>query len=162
FAGESLTVQLRSENDAKVLAKQQVKAGADGQPIKLELLYTPEAAGEFDYRLEVAVQPRETNPDNNKQTRHVSVREEKIRVLLVDSTPRYEFRYLKQLLERDNSTSLKTLLQEADLEFALEDKTAISHFPVRHDELAEFDVFIFGDIAPGSISDNVLKEVADL
>ncbi len=162
YAGQSLTVQLRDVKDHRILAKQQVAAGADGQPVKIELLYTPDAAGEFDYRLEIGLLPLETNPDNNSQARHVSVREEKIRVLLVDSVPRYEFRYLKQLLERDKSIELKTLLQEADLEFALEDKTAISHFPVRREELAAFDVFILGDIAPTSVPEGAWKETADL
>ncbi len=161
-AGETLTLQLKDAAQPRVLAQQQVVAGPDGQSVKVELMYTPEAAGEFDYRLEVVRHPQETNPDNNSQTRHVSVREEKIRVLLVDSSPRYEFRYLKQLLERDPSISLKTLLQEADLEFALEDKTAISHFPVRREELAEFDVFLLGDVEPGSIPDGALREISEL
>lgn len=161
-AGEKLTVQLRDVSDHRVLTTQQVTAGSDGQSVKIELLYTPPEAGEKDFRLEVALQPREVNPDNNSQTRHVSVRDEKIRVLLVDSSPRYEFRYLKQLLERDASVSLKTLLQDADLEYAQEDKTAISHFPVRRDELAEFDVFILGDILPNSIPEAALKEIAEL
>jgi hypothetical protein len=160
FAGETLTVQLRDLQDHRVLTSQRVTAGADGQPVKIELMYAPEAPGEFDYRLEAALDPRETNPDNNSQTRHVSVREEKIQVLLVDFAPRYEFRYLKQLLERDKSIELRTLLQDADLEFAQEDKTAISHFPVRRDELSRFDVFILGDVSPSSIQEDAWKEVA--
>lgn len=161
-AGETITVQLRDVNDQRVLASQSVVAGSDGQSTKVELLYTPAAAGEFDFRLEAVLLPREANPDNNVQTRHISVREEKIRVLLVDSSPRYEFRYLKQLLEREPSVELKTLLQEADLEFALEDKTAVSHFPVRHDELAAFDVIFLGDIAPDSIPAAAATELAEL
>jgi hypothetical protein len=161
YAGESLTVQLRDVNQPRVLASQKVTAGSDGQPVKLELMYAPESAGEFDYRLEAVLDPRETNPENNSQTRHVSVREEKIRVLLVDFAPRYEFRYLKQLLERDKSIELRTLLQEADLEFAQEDKTAVSHFPVRRDELAEIDVFILGDISAASVPEAAWKEIAD-
>lgn len=161
-AGETLLVQLRETNDQKVIASQPIIAGSDGQSVKVELLYTPTVAGEFDYRLEVALLPREANPDNNEQTRHVSVRDEKIRVLLVDSAPRYEFRYLKQLLEREKSIELKTLLQDADLEFALEDKTAISSFPVRRDELGAIDIIILGDIAPGSIPSPAAAEVADL
>ncbi len=162
MSGEALTVQLRDVADHRVIAQQQAVAGADGDPLKVELLYTPEAAGEFDYRLEIGLQPRETNPDNNSQTRHVQVREEKIRVLLADSAPRYEFRYLKQLLERDKSVELKTLLQEADLEYAQEDKTAISHFPVRRDELAQFDVLILGDIAAASVPEGAWKEIVEL
>jgi hypothetical protein len=161
YAGELLTVRLRDIDTRQVLASEQIKAGADGQSVKIELTYAPEAAGEFDYRLEIELQPGETNPDNNSQTRHVSVREEKIRVLLVDRTPRYEFRYLKQLLERDKSIELKTLLQEADLEYAEEDRTAVSHFPVRHDELAEFDVFILGEIAPSSAPEAAWNEIAE-
>ena len=161
YAGETLTVKLRDVETRQVLASQQVKAGADGRPVKIELLYAPEAAGEFDYRLEVELQSGETNPENNSQIRHVSVREEKIHVLLVDRTPRYEFRYLKQLLERDKSIELKTLLQEADLEYAQEDRTAVNHFPVRHEEIAEFDVFILGEISPTSVPEAAWKEIAE-
>jgi len=92
--------------------------------------------------------PGESNRDNNRETRHVSIRKEKIRVLLADSGPRWEFRYLKAHFERDPTVSLKTVLQEADVEYASEDQTALSHFPLNKDELFQYDVLILGDLNP--------------
>jgi len=72
---------------------------------------------------------------------------------------------LKQLLERDKSIELSTLLQEADVEFLQEDRTAISHFPVKKEDLGRFDVLILGDLDPvplgTSAPDNVREFVRE-
>ena len=44
--GETLTIQLKESSRTRVLAQQQVVAGPDGQSVKVEVMYTPEAAGE--------------------------------------------------------------------------------------------------------------------
>lgn len=161
YAGKKLTLRLRKEGEEGVLAAQEIKAPPDGQPLKVELSYTSSKPGEFDLILEVVPQSDETNKQNNAEMRHVSVREEKIRVLLVDGVPRYEFRYLKQLFERDKSTELSTLLQDADLEYSQEDRTALEHFPVKKEDLAKFDVIIFGDLNPGVLGPSVLENLRD-
>ena len=43
----------------------------------------------------------ETLTDNNKLTAPISIREEKLRVLVVESYPRWEYRYLRNALSRD-------------------------------------------------------------
>jgi hypothetical protein len=161
YAGKKLQLRLRREDDGTALASQEVKAPPDGQPLKVELSYTSSKPGEFDLVLEVVALADETNRQNNAETRHVSVREEKIRVLLADSAPRYEFRYLKQLFERDKSTELSTLLQDADLEYSQEDRTALQHFPVKKEDLAKFDVIIFGDLSPAVLGPAVLENIRD-
>ncbi len=160
-AGKKLTLRLRKDGETTALASQEIKAPPDGQPLKVELSYTSSQAGEYDLVLEVVPQSDETNKQNNAEIRHVSVREEKIRVLLVDGVPRYEFRYLKQLFERDKSTELSTLLQDADLEYSQEDRTALEHFPVKKEDLAKYDVVIFGDLAPGMLGPSVLENLRD-
>jgi hypothetical protein len=161
YAGKKLTLRLRKEGENEVLTSQEIKAPPDGQPLKVEISHTSSTAGEFDLILEVVAESDETNKQNNAEVRHVSVREEKIRILLVDSAPRYEFRYLKQLFERDKSTELSTVLQDADLEYSQEDRTALQHFPVKKEDLAKFDVIIFGDLDPGVLGQSVLENVRD-
>ncbi|HVW36473.1 MAG TPA: hypothetical protein VHB99_04180, partial [Pirellulales bacterium] len=82
-------------------------------------------------------------------------------VLLVQSYPNYEFRYLKHLLERDSTIQLKTVLQEADLEYAEQDQSALRVFPVRRDELFAYDVLIFGDVNPAFLSGSALEFISD-
>lgn len=161
YAGRKVTLRLRKEGDSAALATQEVTAPTDGQALKVELSYTSPAAGEFDLVLQVVPPADEINKENNSETRHVSVREEKIRVLLADGLPRYEFRYLKQLLERDKSIELSTLLQDADLEYAQEDRTAIQHFPVKREDLAKFDVLVLGDLSPELLGPAVMENIRD-
>ena len=161
YSGQKVKLQLRKEDDQTILAQQDVTAPDDGQMETVELTYTSAVSGEFDYVLEIAPQAEETNRSNNAETRHVSIRDEKIRVLLVDGGPRYEFRFLKQLLERDKSIELSTLLQEADVEYTQEDRTAIAHFPVKKEDLARFDVLILGDLAPIPLGTSALDNVRE-
>ena len=44
------------------------------------------------------MQTSETIADNNKLTVPISIREEKLRVLVVESLPRWEYRYLRNAL----------------------------------------------------------------
>ncbi len=161
YAGRKVTLRLRKEGDSTALVTQEVTAPADGQALKVEFSYTSSEAGEFDLVLQIIPPADETNKENNHETRHVSVREEKIRVLLADGLPRYEFRFLKQLLERDKSIELSTLLQDADLEYAQEDRTAIQHFPVKREDLAKFDVLVLGDLSPALLGPAVMENVRD-
>src|SRR5262249_23314539 len=95
------------------------------------------------------------NIENNVVERTVHVRKTKIiRILYVEGEPRWEFRYVKSLLERENqrvegnkSFDLKVLLLDAEPEWAAQDKSAITEFPTRA-ELQQYDVIILGDFDP--------------
>ena len=93
----------------------------DGQPQPVRLPYRPTEVGEFRYVVEVEPLEGELQTDNNRQERTVHVRKEQIRVLLVQAYPNYEFRYLRNMLERDETIELNTVLQDADPEHAEQD-----------------------------------------
>ncbi|HEX3654232.1 MAG TPA: VWA domain-containing protein [Pirellulales bacterium] len=160
YAGRKLKVVLHRRGDRTPLASLDVTAGADGKPQRLRLPYRPDKVGEFEYVVEVEHLSDEIQPDNNSQQRLVSVRKEQIRVLLVQSYPNYEFRYLKQMLARDATVALKTVLQEADLDYAETDKTALRVFPERREELLEYDCIIFGDVDPAFLSLTAMQNIA--
>jgi hypothetical protein len=144
----TVPVRLTERDTGRVLAQTSVALAANGTPALFELAYVPTEPGELDVAIDVPPLPNESNRDNNRETRHISIRKEKIRVLLADSSPRWEFRYLKALFEREPTVSLKTLLQEADAEYASEDQTALPHFPLNKEELYRYDVLILGDLNP--------------
>src|SRR5262249_33461466 len=102
--------------------------------------------------------------------RRVLVREAKIhKVLYIEQYPRWEFRYIKSLLERESplargnkAIDLKVLLLDADADYASEDRSALADFPTRV-ELNQFDVVILGDVDPKAsprMNDH-LKELAE-
>ncbi|MGE5194603.1 MAG: VWA domain-containing protein, partial [Deltaproteobacteria bacterium] len=161
LAGKKTRVVLRKKGEKQTLASQEVAIGEEGKPQKLEITYTPTAAGDLDLVIEAVALPKESNVKNNSERRHVNVRDEKIRVLLADFIPRWEFRELKALLEREKTVELKTVLQDADPEYAQEDLSALPHFPVTKEELFRYDVVVFGDVNPGYLSSSVLDNLRE-
>lgn len=161
FLGKRTRVTLKREGESDILAAAEVPLGEDGKPTRLELTYTPHTIGEFDFVLEATPLPQESNVKNNRVTRRINVRSEKIRVLLADFLPRWEFRELKALLEREKTIELKTVLQDADPEYAQEDLSALPHFPVTREELYQYDVIILGDVNLSYLSSSVLENLRE-
>jgi len=159
LVGKDVEVVLRQKDNNVVLARMKATIGEDGQPQHLHLPFRPTEVGEFEYVVEVEHLSDEAQAENNRQLRLVTVRKEQIKVLFAQGYPNFEFRYLKHMLERDATIQLKTVLQEADLEYAELDQTALRVFPVRREELFEFDVVIFGDVNPGFLSTAVLANL---
>lgn len=159
--GGKVTVRLRDKERDTVLATQELDIPEDGQPVTVRLQHRPREVGDVTFVVEVEPVEREFQTRNNSIERQVSIREEKLRVLYVETYPRYEFRNLKQLLERDPTIELNVLLLEADLEYAEMDRSAISHFPTSKEELRSYDVILFGDVNPFYLNENQLRNLSD-
>jgi hypothetical protein len=157
--GEAATVVLRRDGESKPLAEQSITLGADGQRQTVYLTDRPTTAGDVKYVVEVSPREDETNRDNNRRSRMVSVRDAKIRVLVAFGYPSYEFRFLKSLLERDTTIQLSTYLQDADPDYATQDKTALRSFPVAKDDLFGYDVLVLGDVDPRLLPRSVWADV---
>ncbi|HZT81213.1 MAG TPA: VWA domain-containing protein, partial [Gemmataceae bacterium] len=171
FPDLSTVVELREKGKDKLLTSQPVKVDPSGKPEKVRLNYRPTEEGEKVFELRVPVQEGEANVENNVVERAVHVRKTKlIKILYVEGEPRWEFRYVKTLLERENqrvegnkSFDLKVLLLDADPDWPREDKSAITEFPPKN-ELQQFDVVVLGDFDPhrwgGKMNEN-LQNIAD-
>ncbi|HWA97442.1 MAG TPA: VWA domain-containing protein [Pirellulales bacterium] len=152
LAGRTVQVVLRLKDNPAPLAAATAVIGADGKPQKIRIPYRPTTVGPHDFVVEVRPLAEEVNADNNAVERMVTVRKEQIRTLLVQAYPNFEFRYLKHMLQRDNTVMLRSVLQEADLDYSETDQVALRTFPVRREELLEYDVVIFGDVDPSFFS----------
>jgi hypothetical protein len=140
--------------------------------VYVRLTYQPTEPGEKVYEIETPVQEDEVEKDNNRLVKAVSVKENRlIKVLYVEGYRRYEFHFLKTLLERESNrvkgnktVELKVLLLDADPGYATSDRSALAEFPTRK-ELEAFDVVILGDVNPegdfrGKRIDEYLKDLA--
>jgi hypothetical protein len=165
FEGRKVSVVLREKDKpatpANVLARTEVTIPPDDRPQQVRLQYRPTQVGQFEYVVEVEPQADETLTENNRQTRIVQVRKEKIRVLLVQAYPNFEFRYLRNMLGRDETIALHTVLQEADPEYAEQDASSLRAFPLRREDLFAYDVVIFGDVNPALLNSAALQNLAD-
>lgn len=111
------------------------------------MLWKPTKTGDVTLSLEVPKHPDETMVDNNKLTAPIAIREEKLRVLVVESIPRWEYRYLRNALSRDPGVDVTCLLFHPGLSKpGGGTKDYIKQFPAGLDELSKFDVVFLGDV----------------
>ncbi len=168
FADQELTVRLKRRKTsntqteaAEELAVIKVKAPPDGVATRLELQHRPKETGVVTYIVEVDPRPRELQDGNNRVEKTINVREEKLKVLYVDSEPRYEFRYLKTFLDREKTIELSVVLQSSDPQYNNQDKAALPTFPSSKEELFDFDAVIMGDVDPGFLSGSQMSHLAE-
>lgn len=113
------------------------------------LLWRIRKEGTSTLEISLPVQERELIAANNTRKFSIAGRPEKIRVLVVESLPRWEFRFLRNALSRDPGVELSCLLFHptlgpgAGLHY-------ISSFPTKPEELAPYDVIFLGDVGIGN------------
>ena len=161
WEGKPVTVELREVDDAAPAATKTVVAGKDDAGVAVRLTHRPTKVGTFRYVVEAQPVEAETAVENNRLETAVEIRTDKIEVLLVQSYPSFEYRYLKHMLERDETVRLTSILQEADQDYQRSDARAAALFPVTIDELLRYDVLIFGDVDPEFLGPSSLAHLRE-
>ena len=157
LAGQNAQLILTLNGDQ--VAEETVAFGPDGEQV-VPLRIKTDEAGSFELRASIASRDDETNRDNNSVQRRLRVVDDKIRVLFVEQSPRWDYRYLQAVLTRDRRVEVKTLLLEGDPALAREDNSPyIEKFPENKSELFEYDVVVFGDVDPKSLTGNQMENL---
>ena len=158
-----LNVTLVDADTEVAVAQAQVTLTPEAPSAVAELTAKPSRVGLIRYRVQVDALPGETVLHNNTQRLDVNVRDQRLKVLYVEGYPRYEYRYLKNALLREDTVDLSVLLLEADPGFVQEGTDPIRRFPVTEEELAQYDVVLFGDVDPraGWLSNAQMKMLLD-
>jgi hypothetical protein len=134
-------------------AKKDIVIPAMGE-LQESILWSPHAVGDVTLTLRLPVEPDESLPENNEQTFHINVRVETLKVLVVDSLPRWEYRYLRNALARDPGIEMNCILFHpgigpgGGLHY-------LPEFPNTKEALGRFDVVFLGDVG---IGENELTE----
>lgn len=124
----------------------EIKVAAMGRTSD-SLVWKPRSIGDFTATLEIPKQADELQIENNRASAPISIREAKLRVLIVESAPRWEYRYLRNALSRDAGVELSCLLFHPGLgKVGGGNKDYIKQFPSGLDELSKFDVVFLGDV----------------
>jgi hypothetical protein len=168
---DSVPVTLSEVRDGRPveLARETVRLDPTGKPVKVRFVHQPKEAGETTFVVEVPVQKDETEAGNNRLEHRVLVAEaRRLRVLLVEGFPRYDYRYVKSLFERESeavrgnkSIDVDAYLVSASPDHPKQDRTSVNRFPTP-EELRKYDVVILGDVDPRQFprSDEVLASLA--
>ena len=111
--------------------------------------WQPDAIGDFTLTLNVPAHDSELLKDNNQRSVPVSIRQEALKVLLVESFPRWEYRYLRNALERDPGVEVSCLLFHPGMSKVGGGRGYLSEFPATLDQLSQYDVVFIGDVGVG-------------
>jgi hypothetical protein len=151
FDRRPVKVELK-DGEALLDSKDLVLRGQEQQQVELTFKAT-QPGGRY-LTVHVPPQPEEAEElrANNTDTAFVRVSEEKIKVLLVEGLPRWDFRFLKNALRRDNGISGRTG-KEVDIRLEAEWRRQAAAeqakaLPRSLDQLAEYQVVILGDVSP--------------
>ena len=111
------------------------------------VIWKPKATGDYTLDLDVPKHAEELIAENNHLSTPIAIREEKLRVLVVESVPRWEYRYLRNALSRDPGVEVSCLLFHPGLNKAGGgNKDYIKQFPKGLEELSKYDVVFLGDV----------------
>jgi hypothetical protein len=148
-----------------------VTPNSSGAPVPVTIAYSPMEPGEKTFVLVAPTVAGEVDTANNKLERTVLVTDAKrLRVLYIEGYPRYDFRFVKVLLERESERSaggkgvqLEVLLLDAAMGWAETDRSAFrGDFPTR-EQLFGYDVVVLGDVDPRQLprAMRTLQDLAD-
>ena len=164
FDKRLVKVELK-DGDTVLNTKELVLLGTEQQ--QTELIFEAKEAGDKYLTVNVPAFPEEADElrANNSDLAFVRVSDEKLKVLLIDGLPRWDFRFLKNDIRRDNGIKGRTgdepeVLVEAEWRrLSKEDQAA--KLPATAKELAEYHTIVLGDASPDILHDDFRKALIE-
>jgi len=166
LAGEVLPVAVRVRSQGLTGAPGEVVLSLSGQEVarrafvfdggaeqEVDLEFLPPGVG--SYRIEAGVESgrQELVERNNRASQHLRVIETRMRVLMIEQAPRWEFKYLQAMLLREPRVELRCLLLEGESAAArVPGSPYLDSFPQR-EELLGYDLVFLGDVEPRLLTD---------
>lgn len=98
--------------------------------------------------VEIAIEPfsDEATAENNVVERSVRIVNERINVLCIEGSARWEYRYLRAMLKRDPRINATFIATRAGPAIARNSLEYIARFPERREEAFKYDLVILGDV----------------
>ncbi len=162
----------------EVLDEQTLEEAGFGSPLLLQA--RSDAAGDLNLRVEVDyagptrssstadpdrlltnLPENEITLNNNQLSVSLTMIDRPIKVLYVEGTARWEYRFLVSMLTREETIDSSILLVDADRDFVQEGDSPISRFPQTAEEIRPYDVVVIGDVHPRFFSDRQLALIRE-
>lgn len=164
FNKRPVKVELK-DGETVLDTKELVLLGTEQQ--QTELIFEAKEAGDKYLTVNVPAFPEEAEElrANNSDLAFVRVSDEKLRVLLIDGLPRWDFRFLKNDIRRDNGIKGRTgdepeVIAEAEWRrMSKEDQAA--KLPTTAKDLAEYHTIVLGDASPDILHDDFRKALIE-
>ncbi len=154
-------VDVKVEVNGVVVHRQTIQLSGGSQ--FEEIIYSPQKEG-GNTKIKVIVENKdnEVTHENNSNTHTVKIIDEKIQVLYIEGMPRWEFRYLRWVLKRDQRLNVNFLMTEGDPFLAKTSKEHLAAFPKTKKEIMKYDLVILGDVRRNFFSNQQLELLEEL
>lgn len=140
------TLRIQVELAGKRVAEKEIPV-EEGYDLRETLTFVPRKnwnLGKDSVDLVVSVQVKESDRWRDSAKRKVRLSDRKVRVLYIEATPRWEFKFLQSLLVRDRRVEARFILTEGDPRL-MKHEPFLLDFPKRED-FFKFDLVILGDV----------------
>ena len=165
---ERISIGYRLKNDFDTLQETHLSLFAGDKLVKRKLLrlppsvetvgnflWLPDSEGVFEIKMILDSVENENFLSNNEFRMKTRVERKILNVLLADSEPRWEYRFLRNAMERDPGVELDAILFHPTLK-NYETTEHLVSFPETMDKLTKYDVVFLGDV--GLEKDGLNKE----
>lgn len=156
-------VSLIDNVTGQVLDSQDIEPGAWRDAVAdVHLATRPETPGGARWTVRVDSGAGDVLPSNNERPVEVDLVDRPLRVAYFDGYPRWEYRYVKDLLVREKSVRSSIMLLATDRRYIQEGDVGLAHVPRSSGEWSEFDVIVLGDVRPDAFTQEQLEQLRDL
>ena len=145
--GQDRDVSVTLKINGKPTIMEVVRIPAMGQ-VQQNMVWRPQTTGNYTLTLSVPQDAQEIIVENNEISAPITVRQEQLKILVIESYPRWEYRYLRNALERDPGVEVTCLLFHPELPKLGGGRGYIKRFPSVN-ELNRYDVVFLGDVGVG-------------
>jgi len=156
--GASTKIILRDKE--KILAEQTIPLGLDNAEVVFE--FTPELAEIKEITVVADQLEGEVQTDNNTATTTLRIVDEKVKLLYIESRPRWDFRYIVNALKDDRRVELKCHVIEGDRGIEDEEGKLLLDTLPNAAELMAYQVVLLGDVPPDSLGAERMEALVKL
>lgn len=152
----AVEAQLVDLDDGRIIDTVEIDLEEGDEPTELVLNARPDDQPKDGVRRWAVrlVGERDLVPENDATEFTIELVDRPLRVLYIEGSPRWEYRYLKNLLVREPSIESSVMLLSADRDFAQEGNTPLSRLPRDSEEFGQFDLIILGDLPANFLNES--------
>lgn len=146
-----LIADLQSDAEPQLVATKEIVLDDTGGTQNVEFQYVPEKVGGWRLILRAEAPEDELVLDDNETSNSFDVVDKKTKVLLFAGGPTRDYRFVRSMLYRDNSTETSVYLQSSPQAVAQDADHVLMEFPRTREELYQYDVIVSFDANWGEL-----------
>ena len=135
----------RASSPGEVIDSQKVKVAGDGTLTGIRFEIEPESVGRRRLAVRVVAPKEDRNRQDDLRDARYEVVSRKMRVLLIAGGPTREYRFVRNLLYRDNSVELDAWLQTGQQGMSQDADQILQSFPASAESLFQYDAIALFD-----------------